>query len=74
MEKMQRQLSTRRNGYHSISNCKARESQANDKCFRCKEIGHRTNFCPQIQNLKPSPSEGYDRNGKKLISFEERGN
>ncbi|KZS06385.1 Uncharacterized protein APZ42_030174 [Daphnia magna] len=65
MEKMQRQLSTRRNvsfsqrspqsnppinktgdlyifcfhndwGYHSISNCKARESQANDKCFRCR--------------------------------------
>ncbi|XP_045032247.1 uncharacterized protein LOC116928399, partial [Daphnia magna] len=89
MEKMQRQLSTRRNvsfsqrspqlnppinktgdlyfcdfhndwGYHSINNCKARESQANDKCFRCKEIGHRANFCPQIKNLKPTPPEGYD--------------
>ncbi|KZS05506.1 Uncharacterized protein APZ42_031280 [Daphnia magna] len=44
-------------GFHSINNCKARESQANDKCFRCKEIGHRANVCPQIKNLKPSPPE-----------------
>ncbi|KAI9560497.1 hypothetical protein GHT06_011430 [Daphnia sinensis] len=103
MEKMQRQLSKRRNvsfsqrspqstppinktgdlyfcdfhndwGYHSVNNCKAKESQTNDKCFRCKEMGHRANFCPQINNQKPSPPEGYDGNGKRLTSFEERGN
>ncbi|KZS08283.1 Uncharacterized protein APZ42_027748 [Daphnia magna] len=61
-------------GYHSISNCKAMESQANDKCFRCKEIRHRANFCSQIKDLKPSPPEGYDGNGKKLTLFEEMGN
>ncbi|KZR97798.1 Uncharacterized protein APZ42_007125, partial [Daphnia magna] len=78
----QRQLSTRRNTSFSQRspqlnppiNKTARKSQANDKCFRCKEIGHRANFCPHIKNLKPTPPEGDDGNGKKLPLFEERGN
>lgn len=60
-------------GFHKTCNCKARESQSNDTCFRGKEVGHRANFLPKIKKLKPSPSESYDGNEKKITSFEDRG-
>ncbi|KAK4007302.1 hypothetical protein OUZ56_012462 [Daphnia magna] len=47
MEKIQRQLSTRRNTPGKL--------------------------LPPDKNLKPSPPEGYDGNGKKLTSFDEKG-
>ncbi len=61
-------------GNHETSRCKTKEGQVDRTCYRCKKTGHLATYCPEIKNGKPSPPPGYDANGVRQGSTEQREN
>ncbi|EFX63759.1 hypothetical protein DAPPUDRAFT_335022 [Daphnia pulex] len=61
-------------GNHETSSCKTKEGQIDRTCYRCQKTGHLATYCPEIKNGKPSPPPGYDVNGVRQGSTEQREN
>ncbi|KAK4003912.1 hypothetical protein OUZ56_005661 [Daphnia magna] len=49
-------------GFHAEADCFTKLQQRNELCSLCRNLGHRHNFCPTIQNPRPPPPPGHYTN------------